>query len=198
MKPLFLGLFVVLATAIRPIALGLFLVFAASIVSSVRLCGARTRGSGEPCRRPVGPWRKRCRLHGGAGPWADQEAQETMLAARDWAVKRVHDYLSEKPPCDKCGRSDDPDVILRAVKIVLDRTGLGPTATLNVTHTATAAPWLRWLTTDELRDVMTLVARAKERMLCGVPEVVPGEYALLDQSEPIGSGNGTDQDRTEE
>jgi len=133
----------------------------------VRVCGARTREGGS-CRRPVGAFAKRCPLHGGSSPQAREEVLRAMLMARDRAVEVLYDVLTQRPPCEHCGRRDDPAVIVQASRIVLDRTGVGPTSTVNVRReNGEPPPYTRWLTLDELRQVGALLSIAKARMIAG-------------------------------
>lgn len=70
------------------------------------LCGAKTRGSGEPCKRAPLKGRTRCKLHGGATPTGTQNAlkhgiysaviredEKELAASMQSAVGRLEDEI---------------------------------------------------------------------------------------------------------
>lgn len=91
-----------------------------------------------------------------------------LLRGADLAIDYLLNLLEPKPPCDKCGRSDvdrDP-VVVRACQLVLDRSGFGPSANLNV-HSAPPVerdPVMAYLTTEELTTIDDMFMRAERRM----------------------------------
>src|ERR1035437_1251798 len=125
---------------------------------TVRTCGAATT-SGPPCRRAVAPGFTRCNLHGGHTPLARQAAQETLAAAAlpsaRVPLEIVSRWLDER--CPVCGfPTGDPMPVLRAAQMVLDRTGFGPHATMQVT--TTPSPYDH-LTLAEMADKAEAFAR---------------------------------------
>ena len=111
------------------------------------LCGARTR-DGSLCTNHVGPFATRCRFHGGATPLAKTKIDELMAASRDWAVRLLHQFLVSHPPCEHCGRVDEPHLMLKAIQMVLDRTGV--TAGIQIEQKGPPAGELAELSDEEL------------------------------------------------
>ena len=142
-----------------------------------RRCTATNR-AGERCsRRPIRGGDV-CIMHGGLAPQTLAAARLRLLEGRDLAIDALLRTLqSHGPPCPVCERSDgdrDPAVI-RAAQIVLDRTGFGPSANLNVTRTPMpVGEYEQWLSEEEmsaLREVFEdYLAEAKRRCEAGEPK----------------------------
>ena len=154
-----------------------------------RLCGARTKGSGEPCRRPAIRGGNRCNHHGGHTPLARQTAQENLAKAALPSATALLDIVSDwtRDRCETCGYpKGDPTPVIRAAQIVLDRTGFHPTLAVQAVRAPEIPDWASWLTDDELAEVSGMIARAQERMSSGADredsmpnDVVEAEDAVL-------------------
>jgi hypothetical protein len=99
-----------------------------------RQCIATNR-AGERCKHSM-LGQNVCSLHGGKAPQSLQAARERLFAMTEPALDALLRALTAAPPCPHCGRSDadrDP-VVIRAAQVVLDRAGLGPHATMEITH----------------------------------------------------------------
>jgi hypothetical protein len=99
--------------------------------------GGLSRLTGLPCGRDVPRGFRNCFLHGGATPGAKMLAERTLAAARMPAIEALHKILHDwgADVCDKCGRPnyENAHPVIRAAQIILDRTGFGPKATIEVT-----------------------------------------------------------------
>ncbi len=115
-----------------------------------RQCTATSR-SGERCRRQPIPGGTVCAVHGGKAPQTVAAAKLRLLEAVEPAIARLLRFI-ETPPglCDVCGRSDDTAAIVSAIRTVLDRAGLGPTATMQVTTTEPSHGEYADMSEDEL------------------------------------------------
>ena len=97
-----------------------------------------------------------CVMHGGDAPATRAAALRRMLTLLDPALAHLTRVLEARPFCAHCGRSDadrDP-VVLRACQMVLDRCGLGPSATLEVKTDDTA--WMQYLEEGEVDQIIKL------------------------------------------
>lgn len=104
--------------------------------SLANTCGALT-SSGTPCRRYTIRGGTRCTLHGGGSPEARRVAEEMLAVARVPAarvlLRLIEDWEADR--CETCGRpSGDPGPIIRAATVVLDRAGLHPSMSVQVTR----------------------------------------------------------------
>jgi hypothetical protein len=142
----------------------------------VRICHALT-SDGTPCKRPTIRGGTRCSLHGGNSPNARRVAQELLIGMRVPALRVLNEIIERynATRCEHCGRGDDPSMILRAVTIVLDRSGLHPSMALEVTPVThdDAAPGLTaWIPTERLVTMRAWYAEAQARMEAGEPPLV--------------------------
>jgi hypothetical protein len=118
----------------------------------------------------VAPGFTRCRLHGGDSPLARQAAQETLAAAALPAAAVLFDILDQwrRTKCPVCGMpTGDPSPVIRAATAVLDRTGLGPSASLSVSSPGQEPrdyAYMRWLTDAELDQFEAMCLAAERRM----------------------------------
>src|SRR5438132_4002608 len=102
-------------------------------------CGATSRTTGGPCKRNCALGFTRCYLHGGASPGAKAAAERALALARLPAIEALHQIIAdwEATGCESCGlhSMDDRTLapLIRACQLVLDRTGMGPRATVEVT-----------------------------------------------------------------
>lgn len=91
--------------------------------SFVNRCSATNR-FGEQCRNPSIRGGTVCRSHGGASPQVKKKARERLLEMVEPALVQLSQIM-EKPSTSDSDR-------LRAIQMVLDRTGYGPGHTLEV------------------------------------------------------------------
>lgn len=105
-----------------------------------RTCGAPIR-DGSPCGKAPLVGALRCKLHGG-GTEGRKERLLAMVDPAFAALMVVLELLKGRPTCPQCGRSDadrDPKLVrevIRAAEAVLNRTGFGPHATVDITRDA--------------------------------------------------------------
>jgi hypothetical protein len=132
-----------------------------------RQCTATNR-QGERCRRQPIAGGAICTMHGGRAPQILAAAKLRLLEAVEPAIARLLRFI-ESPPglCHVCGRSDDTSAIVSAIKAVLDRSGLGPSASLTVT----AAP------TDETAQTTEELLRRAEMLVGALREQLADEAA---------------------
>ncbi len=100
-----------------------------------RRCTAISKNSGERCQRAPILGGMVCAVHGGSAPQVMAKARERLVGMVEPAMVALHRAVTQTPPCPLCGRSDsdrDPAVI-NAARIILDRTGFGPSSKLEVT-----------------------------------------------------------------
>ena len=135
-----------------------------------RLCGARTKESGEPCRRPAIRGGNRCNHHGGHTPLARQTAQENLAKAALPSSVALLDIVSDwrRHTCETCGfPRGEPSPVIRAAQIILDRTGYSPHLTVHAVRAPEIPDWASWLTDDELSEVSGIIEKAKLRLASG-------------------------------
>ena len=117
-----------------------------------------------------------CRNHGGDLPQVKYKASQVLLQARDHAAAVLLDVVEwwRRDTCVECGfPKQDPSAAIRAAIAVLDRTGFGPSANINVTPSGTQ-PWLRWLDNDEWELLLALQSKGTERMESGAAPYAAG------------------------
>jgi hypothetical protein len=142
--------------------------------------GVGHKATGEPCNSIAEKATFRCHVHGGKTPVALYKAKEAMALLRLPAIESLHHSLSvltkileqyEMGTCLACGfPSGDVDeiqavakacsVIVRQAQTVLDRTEIGPKATLEITRPETDLD-LDQLTEAERARLATLYAEFK-------------------------------------
>lgn len=89
-----------------------------------RLKCSRTRSNGERCKNYAMRGTTVCRKHGGTAPQTQKRARERLLEMVDPAIVQLHRILEKDTTTD----ADK----LRAITMVLDRTGYGREAKLEV------------------------------------------------------------------
>lgn len=136
--------------------------------TTLRQCTGTNRQDG-PCRRAPIRGGTVCSQHGGKAPQTIQRAAEALTLGREPAIGVFLDILERGQElgnqCVHCGRRDDIALVLRAAQIVLDRTGLGPTANLNVNSKRDkpdpAAAWPTEMSTEQVDTVAAVLAVAR-------------------------------------
>lgn len=91
------------------------------------LCKVKRR-DGSLCMGPVVAGLRVCRMHGASAPNARLKSRQALADLVDPAIRRLGEILDASDPES---RPKDADV-LRAVSTVLDRTGFGPSQTVQV------------------------------------------------------------------
>jgi len=87
-----------------------------------RLCSATNR-AGEPCRAPAMRMQTVCRVHGGSSPQAKAAARRRLLELVDPAITQLTSELEQ---------ADLSKDRLKAIEMILDRTGFGKQMTVEV------------------------------------------------------------------
>lgn len=118
-------------------------------------CTARSKRTGEQCKRPSMLGGNVCRSHGGAAPQTRAKAQRRLQQAADVLVQRLLSFALD-------GQVADP-VALQAIRDALDRAGMNPKTAVEVS----LAPYEQVLA--GLADVAH-IPRAESRQRRGVPE----------------------------
>ena len=94
-----------------------------------RRCTAQAKSTGQRCNNPPIKGSNVCRVHGGAAPQVRRAATRRLLDMVEPAMAQLWDVLHD-PETTETGK-------LRAVQMILDRTGYGPSQTVDV-KTSTA------------------------------------------------------------
>jgi hypothetical protein len=177
-----------------------------------RPCGAKKR-DGTPCPTPAMKGGLRCRMHGGASPQAMRTAKARLMELREPAIVALQQIVADE-------RREDRDR-LRAAIAILDRTGMGPSQTIEVDQ---LKPWqvavsaalgrqgkplpegidpealaeatetdLRRRLHDSERERKKLAKRARKRARRGADEVIDAEVVEDNTSsvEPSAAPQGT-------
>ena len=93
------------------------------------LCKAKKQRTGERCNATVVTGLRVCRMHGALAPNATRAAKEKLANLVDPATRVLEDILTASGIGEDAPKDADR---LRAVTIVLDRTGHGATSTVNI------------------------------------------------------------------
>jgi hypothetical protein len=89
-----------------------------------RRCTATANRTGERCRAPAIKGGTVCRVHGGAAGHVKKAAKERLLELVDPALAALHKVLTDKDA--------DDSTKVRAAVAILDRTGHGPGAHIEI------------------------------------------------------------------
>jgi hypothetical protein len=100
-------------------------------------CTATAKSTGERCQQPAIPGGNVCRFHGGRASQVEEKAQErlnqmadSVTADMQQIVEDLSDLYEQAPPEKKTEIARE---IRQNWKMVLDRTGHGPTETKEMT-----------------------------------------------------------------
>jgi hypothetical protein len=124
-------------------------------------------------------------MHGGRTPLAIEAARRRIWGMVDYALDALFSAM-QIGKCDKCGRSEDMGVVVRAAQIVLDRTGFHPTVAVEQKSKDTPA-WTRYLTDSQMEQIVVWMNEAKRRIVMGeeppkaLPPVVEDGVLLEDE-----------------
>lgn len=122
---------------------------------------------GDPCKRDVKPGMTRCNLHGGASPASKIKAEQAMALLRMPAIETLYRIVeqAERNTCTSCGYptgdTDEKRMLVRACQTILDRAGMGPHATLELTTQSDGPMNFDLLTLEERAELLELIARMK-------------------------------------
>lgn len=101
-------------------------------------CTATAKSTGEQCRQPAIPGGNVCRFHGGKAEQVENKAQERLDRMADSTTAAIQDQIEDLE--SEYERAEEPDAKLaimsemrRLWKIILDRTGHGPSEKREVT-----------------------------------------------------------------
>jgi hypothetical protein len=138
---------------------------------SIKKCGdyGGENRFGEPCRHSVAEGFTRCALHGAKSPAAIRKAEMALALARMPAIEHLYEMLEQyaKDTCPVCNYpkrdSEQARVEIRLCQTILDRTGLGPKASLDVNHKHSEDGLnVDHLLPDERERVLVLVTELKQ------------------------------------
>ena len=130
--------------------------------------GVGHKANGDPCQRQVFPGMTRCNLHGGANPAAKIKAEQMLAQARLPACEALYEIIDtwQRAECAICHHpSADVDMlktIIRAAQVILDRTGVGPRSTVEVTKQSDGDLDLDLLTDVEMEQLDLLLGQLKD------------------------------------
>lgn len=149
-----------------------------------RRCTATSKHSGDRCKRAPILGGNVCAMHGGKAPQVIAAAQQALVGARLSAAELLFEVIEvwRTTKCEACGQpKGDPTPAIRAAIAVLDRTGLGPSATLHI-EKPTAA-FVRWMPQHQLEQIDTWTREAKARMERGErePEFIEATAVVVDE-----------------
>ena len=127
------------------------------------------------------------------------EARDVLMNVSKMAASQLAELVNSPHPCPLCNRGY---VNLKAVEMILDRTGLGPKVTIEQETPDT--DWMAWLTEEQLDVLNNMIDEAKERMgeardadgqarsLIGEEVARPTPDSLATANEPPALPPGTD------
>lgn len=131
------------------------------------LCGSPRASDGLPCERQVSPGYIHCWYHGARSPGAKHTAERALAIARMPAIEALHTIIHnwQTHTCPVC-REPDPRAealhpVIRAAQIILDRTGFGPRAVLEVQKPESADLDIAALTDDERQQLGNLLGQLR-------------------------------------
>ena len=130
--------------------------------------GPYIKANGQPCGRDVRPGFTRCNLHGGASPAAKIKAEQMMAQCRLPAIEALFSIIEQfsNHTCPTCGfpagNVDEKRAVIRACQTVLDRAGMGPHTTFEITRQHDGDVNLELLTDEERGQLLAHLAQIKE------------------------------------
>lgn len=124
--------------------------------------------SGRPCGRDVRPGFTRCNLHGGNNPAAKIKAEQLMAQCRMPAIESLFSIIEQfqNNTCATCGfpigDTDEKRMIVRTCQTILDRSGMGPHAVLEIARQTDGDLNLDALQPGERGELLAHLAQIKE------------------------------------
>ncbi len=133
-----------------------------------------TNRDGEQCGSSALAGAVVCRKHGGAAPHVKEAAAKRLTEGSLTAADILHKLMKDRdegPECPFCkrGMPRDDNILLRAATAILDRTGLGPSAKLEVDASVDIA-FLEYLTDEQLAQIDKWIDEAIQRAAHDVGE----------------------------
>lgn len=133
-------------------------------------CGSLQTHSGLPCRRICRTGYTVCRKHGARAPQTIAKAERLLAVARMPAVELLLDQIDQfnEKQCTECGYPrgslKERKHMIMIAKAVLDRTGLGPRATIdiNARRTDDADALVEQMSEDEREELTRLVQQLND------------------------------------
>lgn len=125
------------------------------------------RRNGKPCQRACAEGFTKCNLHGQRTLASQLEAQRVLDAARLPACETALEIIERfnEDTCAACGYPnhdvDEQRTVLAAIKLVLDRTGMGAAIKLQVAKQSDADFAIDHLLDEERAELVALTARFK-------------------------------------
>jgi hypothetical protein len=172
---------------------------ALGIRNSERRCIATSKTTGERCGRAPIPGGFVCNHHGGKIPAVQQSARQRLLALVDPAIDALLRILNAPDVCQTCGRSDDMSLMLKAAKIVLDRTGYGAKQSITVQHDhSEPASWAAYLTNAQLHQCAIWIREAKYREEHGIPPERPLLAVVATDAEIVSTDEKSETEREQQ
>lgn len=163
------------------------------LVRSTGRCGSLQTSDGLPCRR----WPKLgytvCRKHGERAPNTVKKAERALAVARMPAIEWIRDALDQatEETCNECGfprhgLKERKRIDMLAFKL-LDRTGLGPKATLDINPRSETVFDVSVLTVEEafeLDQLLEVMEAFKTRVVARLGRDEAQKMLLANQ--PVG------------
>ena len=129
-----------------------------------RQCSAhKSSDPSKRCKRAAAMGTTVCMYHGASAPQVIRAAKFRLLEMVDPALAGLLRVLAQKGACPTCGRTDDLGSITRAATAVLDRAGLGPRSVIELERGDGSGLWAQYLTDEQLAQINTWIAAAKEK-----------------------------------
>jgi hypothetical protein len=129
--------------------------------------GPYIKRNGRPCMKDCSKLGTRCSLHSGESPIAKVAAERAMALARLPGAEALLDMIEQwhAETCQSCGfPSADPHIVrnvLRAIQMVLDRTGMPPVMRVETVTNSDFEFVLDHLTPSELEQFARIMGEYK-------------------------------------
>lgn len=163
-------------------------------------CSGTVKATGLPCQRDVANGFTRCYVHGAATLSSKHAAEKALAFARMPAIEALHQMIEDwhGTACPTCGRPAQQveilNPVIRACQIILDRTGFGPRATLEVAKPESAEFDVSLLTDSErgrLAAAIGVVRSLKAEIRARLAALPDEDAAPLPTVRLLGQGEDT-------
>jgi hypothetical protein len=125
--------------------------------------------NGDPCKRHPAHGMRHCAFHGGEGLSGKIKAELAMAVLRLPAIEvfvKVIEQFHLRPDCPACGGTladlEAQKVAMKAAVAVLDRTGLGPRAVLELVPQNDGGLDFNQLLPEERGELLAAIATVKD------------------------------------